>query len=102
FEPKGAGAVVQPLDVLAEPKDLAAVDADALEDAVAVEEAVVVDADLGVGLVEKLAVDVDPGCHDRLDPPATLCTRNSKSRRAPSPAAPPGRCRRRCRGCESP
>ena len=42
-----------------EAEDLAGVDADALEDAVAVEQAVVVDADLGVGLVEELAVDVD-------------------------------------------
>ena len=42
-------------------EDFAVVDADALEDAVAVEEAVIVDADLGVGLVEELAVDVDLG-----------------------------------------
>jgi hypothetical protein len=47
--------------VLAEAEDLAVVDADALEDAVAVEQPVVVDADLGVGLVEQLAVDVDLG-----------------------------------------
>ena len=44
-------------------EDLAVVDADALEDAVAVEQAVVVDADLGVGFVEELAVDPDLKFH---------------------------------------
>ena len=50
-EPDRLGRLPQPLDVLVEPEDLAAVAADALEDAVAVEQAVVVDADLGVFLV---------------------------------------------------
>ena len=54
FELDGLRAVVEPVDVLVEAKDLAVVDADAFEDAVAVEQAVVVDADLGVGLVESL------------------------------------------------
>src|SRR5262249_14946457 len=54
-------AVVEAVDVLAQAEDLAAVDADALEDAVAVEEAVVEDADARLGLVEELAVDPDPG-----------------------------------------
>ncbi len=47
-----AGAVVETVDVLAEAEDLAMVDADAFEDAVAVKQAMVVNADLGVGLVE--------------------------------------------------
>ena len=45
------GRVVEPVDVLLEPEDPAGVGADALEDAVAVEQAVIEDADLGVGLV---------------------------------------------------
>jgi hypothetical protein len=40
-------------------EDLAVVNADALEDAVAVKKAVVVDADFGIGFVAQLAVDVD-------------------------------------------
>ena len=55
------GALVEPVDVLAEAEDLAVVNADAFEDAVAVEQAVIVDADLGVGFVVELAVDVDLG-----------------------------------------
>ncbi len=46
-------------------EDLAAIDADALEDAVAVEQTVVVDADLGVVLVEEFAVDPDLQGHVR-------------------------------------
>ena len=42
-----------------QPEDLAAVAADALEHAVAVEQAVIVDADLGVFFVVELAGDVD-------------------------------------------
>ena len=42
-------------------EDLAGVDADALEDAVAIEHAMVVDADLGIRLVVELAADVDLG-----------------------------------------
>ena len=61
FQRDVLGAVVEAFDVLAEAEDLAGVDADALENAVAVEEAVVEDADAGVGLVEELAVDVDLG-----------------------------------------
>ena len=59
FEPDGLGRVPEPIEVLVEAEDLAAVAADALEDAVAVEQAVIVDADLGVFFVEELAVDVD-------------------------------------------
>ena len=46
-----------------EAEDLAAVAADALEDAVAVEQAVVVDADLGVFLLVQFAVDVNFQAH---------------------------------------
>ena len=59
FQPDGLGRVPQPVEVLGQAEDLAAVAADALEHAVAVEQAVVVDADLGVFLVVELAVDVD-------------------------------------------
>ena len=59
FQADAAGAVVKPLHMLGEAEDLALIDPDALEDAVAVEQAVVVDADLGVRLVVDLAVDVD-------------------------------------------
>src|SRR6516165_6678350 len=61
LEPDGARALIQSVDVFLEPEDLAVVNADAFEDAVAVEEAMVVDADLGVVLVVELAVDVDFG-----------------------------------------
>ena len=54
---------VQPLDVLLEPEDLAAVAAQAFEHAVAVEQAVIVDADLGVFLRDELAGDVDLSGH---------------------------------------
>src|SRR5262249_5383278 len=63
LELDSAGALEQAVHVGPEPEDLAGVNADALEDAVAVEQSVVVDADLGVGLVVDLAVDVDLGCH---------------------------------------
>src|SRR5262249_59814803 len=56
FKIDGAGAVVEAVEVLAEAEDFTVVDADALEDAVAVEQPVVVDADLGLGLVVELAV----------------------------------------------
>ena len=55
------GRFVEPVDVLLEPEDPARVGPDPLEDAVAVEQAVIEDADLGVGLVEELAADVDLG-----------------------------------------
>src|SRR5262249_26626805 len=55
------GALVEAFDVLVKAEDLAGVDTDALENAVAVEQAVVVDRDGGAGLVDELAVDVDLG-----------------------------------------
>ena len=58
-QPDGLGRIPQPVEVGLQAEDLAAVAADALEDAVAVEQAVVVDADLGVFFVVELAVDVD-------------------------------------------
>ncbi len=42
-------------------EDLAGVDAHALEHAVAVKKSVIVNADLGVGLVHKFAIDADRG-----------------------------------------
>jgi len=51
------------VDVLFEAKNLPLVDANALENAVAVQQAMVIDADPGVRLVEQLAVDVNLGCH---------------------------------------
>ena len=50
LEMDGLGRFIQPVDMLLEPEDAARVGADALEDAVAVEQTVVEDADLGVGL----------------------------------------------------
>jgi hypothetical protein len=54
-----ARRVEEPVDVLLEPEDAALVEADALEDAVAVQESVIEDGDLCVCLVVEGAVDVD-------------------------------------------
>ena len=62
------GRFVEPIDVLLEPEDPARVRPDPLEDAVAVEQAVIEDADLGVGLVVELAADIDLGAHRRILP----------------------------------
>ena len=76
--------------MLLEAEDAAGVGADALEDAVAVEQAVVVDADLGVGLVVELAADVDLEAHPdgtpaeaRVEPTPTA----SRTARPPRPVA---------------
>jgi hypothetical protein len=45
--------------MLLQAKDLAAIAPHALKNAVAIEQAVVIDADLGVGFVVKLARDID-------------------------------------------
>src|SRR5262249_33434963 len=66
LESNSAGTFVEPIDVLAEPKDLTVVDADAFEHSIAVKQAVVVNADLGIRLVEEFSVDVDLGRHGRL------------------------------------
>ncbi len=55
----GLGRVVQPFEVAVQFEDSAVVRADSFEYAVAVEEAVVEDADLRLGLRVELAVDVD-------------------------------------------
>ena len=55
------GRFVQAIDVLLEPEDPAGVGPDPLEDAVAVEQAMIEDADLGVGFVVELAADIDLG-----------------------------------------
>src|SRR5881227_1501744 len=80
-----AGRVVQAVDVLREAEDAAGIGTDAFEDAVAVEQAVVVDADLGVGLVVELAADVDLQAH-----PGVSST-FGRAAAAPAPAAKPGR-----------
>src|SRR5262249_22608752 len=123
FEPDAAGAVVKAIDVLLQAEDLAGVDADALEDAVAVEQAVVVDADLGVGLVVELAVDPDArrtrslrrglrscggrcrGHDDRVLSASRewfLPRRSGVPPPCPRPTAPPGRSPRRVPGYGSP
>ena len=58
-QPDGLGGIPQPVEVGLEAKDLAAVAADALEDPVPVEQAVVEDADLGVFLLVQFTVDVN-------------------------------------------
>src|SRR3989441_6255274 len=59
LEVDGLGRVVQAVEVAVQFEDSAVVRADSLEYAVAVEEAVVEDADLRLGLRVELAVDVD-------------------------------------------
>src|SRR5262249_18699221 len=104
LQPDVAGALVEALDVFGQAEDLSAVNADALEDAVAVEEAVVVHGHPGIIPVVELAVNVDPGhgaTLSRFRPEEAWVMRGSLPR-APRPAARPGRCRRRSRGCELP
>ena len=60
-EPDGLGRVVEPVEVLLEPEDLPAVDADSLEDAVAVEQAVIEDGDLRRVAGVPFAVEPDGG-----------------------------------------
>src|SRR4029079_11978099 len=55
----GLGAGVQALNVCLALEDLAVVNANSFEHAVAIEQAVVVDADLGVRLIDELAVEPD-------------------------------------------
>jgi uncharacterized protein YecE (DUF72 family) len=64
LQPNRLGRLVKPHDVLAEPEDLAAVAAQPLEDAVAIQQPVVEDADLGVCLRHKLAVDINLPRHN--------------------------------------
>ena len=63
LQPDRLRRFVQPRDVLFQPKDLAAVGAQAFEHAVAIQQAVVEHADLGVFLRNKLTVDVDLARH---------------------------------------
>ena len=58
-QPDGLGRIPEPVDMLGQSEDAAAVAAHPLEHAVAVEQTVIVDADLGVFFVVELAVDVD-------------------------------------------
>ena len=53
--------------MLVEAKDLAAVAAQPLEDAIAIEQAMIVDADLGVFFVEQATVDVNLERHANRD-----------------------------------
>src|SRR5207237_858164 len=61
----GPGRMIQPVDVLLEAEDPAGVRPDPLEDAVAIEQAVVEHADLGVALLVKLATDINLRAHAR-------------------------------------
>jgi len=63
FQPDGLGRVVQAPDVLLALEYLPAVGADALEDPVAVQQAVVEDRHLGLVLLVVLAVDPDLDAH---------------------------------------
>jgi len=60
LEHQGLGARVEALDMLGELEDLARVDAEPLEDAVAVEEAVIEHRYFRLVLIVHLAVDIDP------------------------------------------
>jgi hypothetical protein len=59
LEAEGFGRHLEALEVLVEAEDAALVEADALEDAVTIEETMVEDRDLGLGLGVELTVDVD-------------------------------------------
>src|SRR5207244_6947716 len=59
FQLDATSAVIKPIDVLAQPKHLSLIHTDAFEDAVAVKQTVIENADLGVRFVVELAVDVD-------------------------------------------
>ncbi len=59
LETDGLGRHLETLEVLFESEDAALIKTDALEDAVAVKEAVVKDRDLGVSLRVEFSVDVD-------------------------------------------
>ena len=63
LEMDSQGRFVEAVDVLLEAEDPPGISANALEDAVAVEQAVIEDADLGVRFVEELAADIDLGVH---------------------------------------
>ena len=49
----------RPLEVFIEPKNIPAIEPDALEDAVAIEQAVIEHGHLGLGLIHKFTVEVD-------------------------------------------
>src|SRR5262249_45773261 len=59
FQPDMPGALEEPVEMLLEAEDLAGIDTDALKDAVAIEQTVIVHADSGIVLVVQLAVDPD-------------------------------------------
>ena len=73
LQPDRLGGVPQALQMFVQAKDLAAVAAHALEDAVAEQEPVIEDADAGLVLVDKLAVDVDLQRHGRVGILARRC-----------------------------
>src|SRR5262249_51217008 len=83
----GLGRLLEALEVLVEAEDASVVGADALEDAVAVEDAVVEDRDLGVVFLQHLAVYVD--LHRALSAwvsrmPSAMCSTRSAWPRADS------------------
>ncbi|MEY3853632.1 MAG: hypothetical protein RI910_2612 [Verrucomicrobiota bacterium] len=59
LEAEGLGRHLEALEVLIETEHAALIEADAFEDAVTIEETMVEDRDLGLGLGVELAVDVD-------------------------------------------
>lgn len=59
FHADGASGFIEALEVLGEAEDAAVVDADALENTVAIEEAMIEHGDFGVFLAEQLSVEVD-------------------------------------------
>ena len=59
FHADGAGGLIKALQVGCEAEDAAMIDADAFEDSVSIEQAVIEHGDFGVFFVEQLAVDVD-------------------------------------------
>src|SRR5262249_44926052 len=91
---------VEAVDVLFEAEDPTRVGADPFEDAIAIEQSMIEDADLGVGLVNELDTDVDFWAHWRA-PPAAIRDEGGveprvmffgRPRRRPSPPRRFGRC----------
>src|SRR5205085_6708172 len=67
LEPDGLGRVPQSIEMLLDAKDLSAIAAQSLKDSVAVQKAMIVDADLRVFFVVQLARDEDLKRHGILN-----------------------------------
>src|SRR5439155_1802086 len=63
LQPDRLGGRIKAIEVCLALEDSPVVDADAFEDAVAVEQPVVVNADFRFGLIDKLSVEPDLQCH---------------------------------------